>query len=459
VDLAKRYLKLNDTVIAAVASVLCLFVPIQMASQNWDDHDRSDRYMCRDFGKNYLMSLQDKGNPVIFTNGDNDTFPLWYDQEVEGVRTDARVCNLSYIQTDWYIDQMKRPAYNSPSLPITWDRLDFCSGTNEYVEVRPEAKEQLMEFYKSDPQAAKAQFGDNPFELKNILKYWVRSKNAENHFIPTDTVYVTIDKEAVKKSGMLMASDSIPDKMTISLAGKNALYKGDLMLLELIAQSNWTRPLYIATSVGEENYINISDNFVKEGLVYRITPFTTNKNGAKNFDTERAYNNVMNRFCYGGLSKPGLYIDPTIMRMCWTHRHLFAELALNLIAENKFDKAKKVLAKHEKEIPSYNVPLTFISGAADIAKAYALLGMKAKAKQYLDAIWKNSTQYASWYIAMPYDQFNMNMTECLKELYIMQQCLPIYQMLSNAEFAKHKQQTNNFMMMYQGKGGTFPQQQ
>ncbi len=107
-----------------------------MASQTWDDHDRSNRYTCRDFGQNYLMSLQEKGNPIIFTNGDNDTFPLWYNQEVEGVGTDARVCNLSYLQTDWYIDQMMRPAYNSPSVPITWPRLDFCSGTNEYVSCR-----------------------------------------------------------------------------------------------------------------------------------------------------------------------------------------------------------------------------------------------------------------------------------------------------------------------------------
>ena len=117
-DLLKKKLKMNDTALAAIVSVVCLLVPIQMVSQTWDDHDRSGRYTCRDFGQNYLMSLQDKGNPIIFTNGDNDTFPLWYDQEVEGIRTDARVCNLSYLQTDWYIDQMRRPAYNSPALPI-----------------------------------------------------------------------------------------------------------------------------------------------------------------------------------------------------------------------------------------------------------------------------------------------------------------------------------------------------
>lgn len=334
-DLLKEHAKLSGTAVAAIVAVITLLVPIQMASQTWDDHDRSNRYTCRDFGQNYLMSLQEKGNPIIFTNGDNDTFPLWYNQEVEGVGTDARVCNLSYLQTDWYIDQMKRPAYNSPSVPITWPRLDFCSGTNEYVTIEPEAKQQILDFYKQDPETAKKQFGEDPFELKNVLKYWVRSKNPDLHIIPTDTLYLTIDKEAVKQSGMMMAADSIPDKMVISLAGKNALYKNDLMMLEMLAQCNWKRPLYVALTVGEENYMNLGDNFVQEGLVNRITPFTTNKPGAKNFDTEKAYHNIMTRFKFGNLKQKGLYVDETTMRMCYTHRRLLAQTALALIAEHK----------------------------------------------------------------------------------------------------------------------------
>ena len=210
-DLIKQKFNKDNVALAALVSIASLLVPIQMASQTWDDHDRSNRYTCRDFGQNYLMSLQEKSHPILFTNGDNDTFPLWYNQEVEGVGTDARVCNLSYLQTDWYIDQMKRPAYKSPSVPITWPRLDFCSGTNEYVEINAEAKQQVLDFYKENPEAAKAQFGDEPFELKNILKYWVRSKDANMHFIPTDTVYVTIDKEAVKQSAE--AYDQILDKI------------------------------------------------------------------------------------------------------------------------------------------------------------------------------------------------------------------------------------------------------
>ena len=334
-DLLGKRVKVNRVALAAVIGVLCLLVPVQMVSQTWNDHDRSGRYTCRDFGRNYLMSLQDKGNPIIFTNGDNDTFPLWYNQETEGVRTDARVCNLSYLQTDWYIDQMKRPAYNSPAVPISWPRLDYCSGTNEYIEVQPSLKQQILQFYKQNPEQAKAQFGNDPFELKNVLKYWVRSKNSDFHVIPTDTVFVTIDKNAVRKSGMMMAADSIPSRMVISLKGKNALYKNDLMMLEMIAQCNWTRPLYVAVTVGEENFMNLGDNFVQEGLANRITPFTTNVPGAKNFDTMKTYHNMMERFRYGGLSVPGLYIDETVMRMCYTHRRLFATLALHLIAEGR----------------------------------------------------------------------------------------------------------------------------
>lgn len=457
IDLLKKYLKLNGTAVAAVVSILCLLVPIQMASQTWDDHDRSGRYVCRDFGQNYLMSMQDKGNPIIFTNGDNDTFPLWYNQEVEGVRTEARVCNLSYLATDWYIDQMCRDAYDSPAVPITWPRLDYCSGTNEYVEVRPEAKNQILELYKTNPNEAKVAFGDNPFELKNIMKHWVRSKDEDFHFIPTDTLYVTIDKEAVKKSGMMMAADSIPDRMVISLKGKNALYKNDLMMLEILAQCNWTRPIYVATTVGAENYMNLGDNFVQEGLANRITPFTTNVAGAKNFDTERVYTNMMTRFKYGGLEKKGIYLDETVMRMCYTHRRLFAQLALHLIAEGKLDKAKKTLAYAEKVIPSYNVPMNYLSGGLDIAKAYAHLGNKAKATETLKAIFDNSHQYMKWYNSLTGSRFTQAQQDCIMHIFIMNMCVDTADTFDKTLANKFNQLFTADVTTYHNKGGVMPQ--
>lgn len=448
--------KTMETALAAIVGVACLLVPIQMASQTWDDHDRSGRYTCRDFGQNYLMSLQDKGNPIVFTNGDNDTFPLWYNQEVEGVRTDARVCNLSYLQTDWYIDQMCRPAYNSPSVPITWPRLDYCSGTNDYIAVEPDAKNELLELYKLQPEEAKKQFGDSPFELKNVLKYWVRSKDKDMHFIPTDTLYLTIDKEAVRKSGMMMAADSIPDRMVISLKGKRNLYKGDLMMLEMLAQCNWTRPLYVACTVGADNYMNLGDNFIQEGLVNRITPFTTNAGEAKNFDTEKVYTNMMTRFKYGGLDRKGIYLDETVMRMCYTHRRLFAQLALHLISEGKTDKAAKVLAYAEKVMPSYNVPMSYISGGHEIAKAYALTGQKAQAKKVLGDVFNNAWQYLRWYNSLNANRFAQSQQECMMQIYIMRICLDIAPLVDNkwADMLEKKWETG--VKTYQDRGGQLP---
>ena len=456
IDLLKEKAKLNGIAISAIVAVITLLVPIQMASQTWDDHDRSNRYTCRDFGQNYLMSLQEKGNPIIFTNGDNDTFPLWYNQEVEGVGTDARVCNLSYLQTDWYIDQMKRPAYNSPSVPITWPRLDFCSGTNEYVTVEPGAKQQILEFYKQNPEAAKKQFGNEPFELKNVLKYWVRSKNPDLHIIPTDTLYVTIDKEAVKKSGMMMASDTIPDKMVISLAGKTALYKGDLMMLETIAQCNWVRPIYVALTVGEENYMNLGDNFVQEGLVNRITPFTTNKPDAKNFDTEKAYHNIMTRFKFGNLKQKGLYIDETTMRMCYTHRRLLAQTALQLLSEHKNKKAIDILKKADVEIPDYNVPIDYMSGGLDMARVWILAGQKQKAAEYVGKVWKTASQYLSYYLSLDANRFAQAQNDCIRQIMIMQSTCEVASMVDQKTAKKYEDQLNKLYTLYHGRGGQMP---
>ena len=464
-----RRLKGHATVIASIIGIACLLVPIQMASQTWDDHDRSGRYTCRDFGRNYLMSLEEKGNPIIFTNGDNDTFPLWYNQDVEGQRTDARVCNLSYLQTDWYIDQMKRPAYDSPALPINWSRLEYCAGTNEYVTVEPALKESVKALYETYPEEARKMFGDNPYELKNVLKYWVRNDitkeqkevmkillgDSDTHVIPTDTVYVTIDKEAVKKSGMLMAADSIPDRMVISLKGKRALYKGDVMMLELIANCNWTRPIYVALTVGEENYMNLGDNFVQEGLVNRITPFTTNAPGAKNFDTKRTYDRMMHKFRFGGLDTPGIYLDETVMRMCWTHRRAFVNLAMNLVNEGDDKKAAKVLAYLDKNIPEYNVPVNYQSGSLDEACVYAHLGQKQKAMDMFKKLFDNSYQYAAWYCSLEDMRFLSAQRDALLHFYIMNQILVEANDI-NEKWAKAQQvRMNGLLQLYRSKGGSF----
>ncbi len=461
--------------IAAAASILALIVPAIMGAENWDDHDRSNRYTCRDFGRNYLMSLQPKSDAILFTNGDNDTFPLWYNQEVEGQGTDFRVCNLSYLSTDWYIDQMLRQAYESTPVPVSWKRLEYVTGTNEYVRIQPDMKDDIEDLYKNYPEQARQIFGDQPFELKNILKYWVRNDftpkqkelisdvfgisgdaaiRQQLNIIPTDTLYVTIDKDAVMKSGMQVNKDSIPDRMVISLAGKNSLIKSNLMMLEMVANANWTRPLYIATTVSEDAYTGFGGHLLQEGLNNRIVPYTVSNDN--DMDIDKTYDAVMNRFRFGGLSRPGLYIDQTVMRLCYTHRRLMAKLALELVI-NKQDKARaiKVLEKAEKEIPYYNIPIdNIMSGDMEMAQAWYLVGNKTKAQAIVNGIWKNATQYVDYYLQLGDRGFNMSMNDCRIQIgYVMQNLIHMTAQYDPQWSKKHIQSVDSYTQRYMLKGG------
>jgi hypothetical protein len=370
------------------------------------------------------------------------------------------VCNLSYLQTDWYIDQMVRPAYDSPSLPITWKRLEYCAGTNEYVQVDPQLKQEVLAFYREQPEQARRQFGDEPFELKNILRYWVRSTDSDFHVIPTDTVYMTIDKEAVRRSGMMMQGDSIPDRMVISLKGKSALYKGDLMMLEMIANANWERPIYVATTVGSENYMNLGDNFVQEGLANRITPFTTNTGGRvlpgmKNFDTEKTYDNVMNRFKFGGASTPGVYFDETVMRMCYTHRRLMAQLALRLAEEGKDEKAAKVLERVEQEFPHENIPHDYQSGSLDLVRTSLALGKTDKAREITALLWEKSEQYVKYYCSLAPQRFSAAQNDCMYHLYILNTLADLAANIDEELSNNYSAQLDELARAYSSRGGRF----
>ena len=415
-DMLSNSILRNRALASAVISCACVLVPVQMASQTWDDHDRSARYTCRDFGQNYLQSLDKGSYPIIFTNGDNDTFPLWYNQETEGFRTDARVCNLSYLQTDWYIDQMKRPAYDSPSVPISWKRIQYVSGTREGVQVRPGTIEQVMEYYKNEPEVLRELLGDNPYELKNIIDKWILNDNPDFQIIPTDSIVMTVDKEAVRKSGMMIAADSIPDVMHISLKGKRAIYKSELMIYEMLCRTNWTRPLYIACTVGSDNYGSLGNNFVREGLVDRITPFNTAASG-RTIDTRRMYDNLMTKFHFGGISNPDIYLDETILRMCYTHRRLFATLAKQLLAEGKTDLALKVVERAAKAIPETTVPHSYISGSMELANAWLVLGYKEKAEAIILDLARNASEYLAWYASLSPKLRNMSQQDIMYSLY------------------------------------------
>ncbi|MBP3373037.1 MAG: DUF2723 domain-containing protein [Bacteroidaceae bacterium] len=410
-----RRLLRNENLCAGI-SCLCVLVPIQMAGQTWDDHDRSGRYTCRDFGQNYLQSLDEGKHPIVFTNGDNDTFPLWYCQETEGFRTDARVCNLSYLQTDWYIDQMKRPAYDSPAVPIHWSRLQYVEGTREGVAVRPGMLEQVINYYKDDPAAMREALGDNPYELRNIIDKWVLNDNPDLQIIPTDSIVFAIDKEAVRRSGMMIAGDSIPDYMHISLKGKRAVYKSEMMMYEMLAQCNWERPLYVATTVGPDNYGSLGNYFVQEGLVNRVTPFNTKANG-RNMDTERMYDNMMNKFKFGGLDKPGIYLDETVMRMCYTHRRAFAQLALRMLQEGKTDKVTKLVDYVEQVISPENVPHNYASGSLDLARVSLRVKKTDHAIKLAQTVAQGSCEYVEWYLSLPNAILLRDDRDCMYYMY------------------------------------------
>ncbi len=402
----EKILKQKPAIAAALASFIGILVPLQMVSQTWDDHDRSDRFACRDFGLNYLNTLPAKGNPIIFTNGDNDTFPLWYNQEVEGNRTDARVCNLSYLQTDWYTDQMRRPAYDSPALPITWERFYYVdNGKHTYYPIKPEGREELDRIKKENPNV-------DPYEMSYIIDHY--AKKERGGYIPTDSVVISVNKQAVIESGMFLplGPENIPDKMVISLRNayekQGGLYRSDLMIYEMLAHADWKRPMYMSVTLGAGNYAGLENYLVLEGLAYRITPFDFGGMGM--IDSDTMYRNMMTRFKYGAVNTPGIYLDETVMRMCQTHRRMFLMLANSLLQKGEKDKATKVLQKCLKELPSTTVPYT--DDDSQLASLLAEAGNKKEAAKVAKAVLDYNFQYLTYLNSLGSDRVQTYMRTC-----------------------------------------------
>ena len=360
IDLINRVIK-NDkaqTVVAAIAVLVILLVPAQMASQNWDDHDRSNRYAARDFGANYLKSCDKEA--IIFCNGDNDTFPLWYNIEVEEERNDVRACNLSYLQTDWYISQMKRPYYNSPALPISWDYEDFMPGKNEVVWVENrlnaplEVKKAFQFLHSTDP----------------------RTKRDGEGYIPTDQLYVLS-----------------PDSLKINFKKARRFTRSEMMVMEMLSTNQWKRPIYFAVTIGEDYHLGLNPYLELTGMAYRITP-ERSADGKPRVNTEVMYDNMLNKFKYGNINTPGIYIDENTMRMCRTHRMMFCQLAEALYDEGKYDKALNVLDFAEEMLPGFNVPYDYTS--ASMASLYYAMDEIEKANAIMIDVAENCQEYMEW---------------------------------------------------------------
>lgn len=373
-SLVQKVMKRRSLAISIASAICCFLVPLQMVSQTWDDHDRSGRYTCRDFGANYLESMQRKGHPIILTNGDNDTFPLWYNHEVEGVRTDTRDVNMEYLQTEWYIDQMKRPAYDSPALPISWQHKDYQEGQREYIPIRPELKAEIEAYMAQHPEEAKQLLGDNPYELRNIIQKWVLNDSADMQCIPTDSVTIT----------------SSEGTMQISLKGKRGLYKNELMVLEMLSHGNWSRPVYASISMGTDQLSFLRDHMVLEGLAYRISPTAT----GRSVDTERLYDNVMHRFRFGNLSQKGIYADADVLHMANTHQIVMGILIDSLLQQGDTQRALEVCQKWQQEMPEANVPYT--DAALAMARCFYAVQRSEEGDKIVSSLLRRADEWLSW---------------------------------------------------------------
>ncbi len=390
--------KMNGKGLAIGLSAACLvLVPGIMAAENWDDHDRSNRYTARDIAKAYLDSCAP--NAILFTNGDNDTFPLWYIQEIEGYRTDVRVVNLSLLNTDWYIDQMKRAAYEAAPVPFSFEQSQYQQGTRDVI------------YYRQDPR-----IGNPRWPISGFMK-WVKSDDPATRFdvgngkklqyYPTKKVRVPIDKEAVLANGVVKPADSskIVDYIDWNLNG-SILSKRDLMVVDLIAHNDWTRPIYFSVTVGNssKSYFWLDEYFELEGLAYRFVPIRYGKapQGTADFgevDSETMYDNLMHKFAYGNMELPGVYLDETNRRLSYNLRNSFGRLANKLAEEGKNEKAVKALDFAMEKMPEEKFEFNyFITG---MIEAYYKAGAKDKANAIIDTFEERLKEQLDYFL-----QFN-----------------------------------------------------
>jgi len=361
---------LGEKVSAPLSGVVCLFaVPVLMGLENWDDHDRSGRYLTRDVAANYLNTCAP--GAILFTNGDNDTFPLWYAQEVEGIRTDIRVCNLMLLNTDWYIDQMKRKVYESDPLPVSLPVQKYYDGINNQVYIVEKTKDPVdistvIEWVKSENKATKVQVAPN--ELLDI--------------IPARTIRIPVDRQKVIASGLVSPEDSskIVPYIDISLKG-SAIIKSQLMVLDILANNDWERPVYFVTGY-HEDAMGLEEYFQLEGLAYRLVPVRSENKGWTEYgriDTKILYDNMVNKFAWGGANDPDVNIDYNHYRTLIVVRARlnYARLAKALAEEGKKDLAINAIDHCLEVLPLENVP--YDPYVPDIIEACFAAGDTARA--------------------------------------------------------------------------------
>ena len=362
-----------------------------MAEQGWNDHDRSGRYTSLALAENYLNSCAP--NAILFTNGDNDTFPLWYAQEVEGIRTDVRVVNLSLLNTDWYIDQMKRKAYDSDPVPFSLAKEKYRQGNHDVT-------------YFMEDDALKNQYVDLR-TLFNILNSHdsVLKSNTQQYgwidFFPTRKFTVGYDSAEVLQKGYVpakYAKQMSPLKWELKM---NAIEKNNLMILDLLAHNDWKRPVYFASTMPTEDYIGLEKYFYLEGLAYRVLPATSNPKDGQigEVNADVMYDNLINKFKWGNMQNPKVYLDETNMRMFTNFRNMFGRLADELIREGKQDSARKVLDRCVEVMPEKVVPMNYFM--TSIIAGYYKLGDMNKAGAITERLYTQVDEDLAYLFSFP----------------------------------------------------------
>ena len=464
--------KVGETPSAIIATILLLFVPIQMATQNWDDHDRSARYVMRDFGQNYLDSCEP--NAILFTNGDNDTFPLWYVQEVEGYRTDVRVCNLSYLQTDWYVDQMRRQAYESAPLPILWeqDRYQGDKGQAAYILSRTELERMAQNYTKNENGGAwlgrvdynqffdTSVFNRDTIPLAEALSLMRDQDNYTPHnpyginkgvIVPATIFTMPIDTARVDWVSLGTKPQS---SFTINLSNNSsgAIYRQEMMIMEMLKNINddgWKRPIYFAVTVGDFP-LNLYNQLNLEGITYRIWPGQVQP---PRVDTEVMYNNMINKFKWGGANNPKVYLDENSLRMCRTFRMMFVKLIAALLEEGKNDKALIALNKCVEVLPDVTVPRG--SESLSLADAYYELGEKAKAEMIMNEILARSEGALQWYARLDARDIIVSSMDIRENLDTEARALDVYQRFDRGKYEELLKQSLNRTEMFLGSRVAF----
>jgi tetratricopeptide (TPR) repeat protein len=396
IELLKKYANAKNGIAMLVVPATFILVPCILAKENWDDHTRADRYTARDFAYNYLNSCAP--NAILFTNGDNDTFPLWYLQEVEGVRTDVRVVNLSLLNTDWYITQMKRAAYDGKPVPFGLIEPEYRQGIRDQVLLDRSNEEYYniqdqMRFLKLNDKSNTYKINEGGDEL-----FFFKSNK---FLIPVDSAKVVNDP-TYKKDIRNRVVKALP-----LVVNRSYVLKADMMILDLLANFNWDRPIYFAITVGESNYLGLQDYFEVEGLAYRLVPYKVKSHDGQlgEINTEVMYDNMVNKFKWGNMNKKGVYLDETNLRMTMNLRNNFYRLATALFQEGKQEKALKCLDKTEELMPDDVVAYNYFNLL--IADLYFKMGQKEKATRITQTL-KERTQIDVDYYATVSDKASVS---------------------------------------------------